>query len=466
MTSLDRDTAHAAHAAHAAEARHERTAFAASVALAVAITVLFLRRGHHGDTAVFRDWSLAREASHALYRTARADVNYPIVGALLAVAPGALVRALTTQMPSAEAYHALTKLLLLPVNIALLLTARAALFALRVERPSRHTLLLYALPSSWVLASYFAQLDGVVFALELASAAFGARALARAHANARAALVARPTVASLLCAHAALLTKQLALFALPGLLALPVATALLLARARRWRDAAALIGVTLASPLLLVAFDPLIALPPGYRTHLGYVFMGAGPAHGDELGNGPSLWTFLSAAADDSSHAPFAPGLSPYRVGRALVVLVGAALTARLIAHLRAPMHDAARTAARIVAYAGLVHLTVALFVPGTHERYAGAAVPLLFVALAKLAPAQRASLALYAVFYGLFVLSTLEYDRFAYVFPLRAPSVAACALFALFALGLRAFAARGDDDEGRASRANEAPLGVPSRAP
>jgi len=375
---------------------------------AVGLHLALLDRGHHGDTGVFRDWWLATHGSAAELYTSSADVNYPWLGALLSTAPGALGYADT-----AELFHRVEKLLLLPWAILFGLALYRAHRTLGDEGPTWAWSLL--LPAGWAGSVYFGQLDGVCMALQACAAWAGARALATRDLRALAAGV---------CAlQASVLVKQLALFAYPALFALLVLAALSSAAPRR-----ALLATSL-SPLLLVLPDAFVRLPAGQHLHVLYVLTDAGPPHALMIGNGPGVWSFLGWPADAPSTDVLALGLTPRALGTALaaaLALVVAAATWRAVRASAAALDRAAW----LVLAGGALHLGLVVLLAGSHERYCLPAFPLIALGASRVAPRLVPWALGVASVCGLYVLATIEFDRFAFFPPVRHPAFAA--VFAL----------------------------------
>lgn len=381
-----------------------RATAALILVLAIGAHLTLLDRGHHGDTAVFRDWWLAtRSHPFMLYRTP-ADVNYPLLGALLSTAPGFLGFG-----QSDASFHRGEKLLLLPWALLFALALQRAHRALGDERATWAWSVL--LPAGWAGSLYFGQLDGACMALQAGAAWAGARALVRRELGALA--------LGVLALQASVLVKQLALFAYPALFALFVLAALASAAPRR-----ALVA-TLLSPLLLALPDAFVALPRGLHFHLLYVLTDAGPPHGRMIGNGPGIWSFLDWPADTSSSDVFALGCSPRLVGTTLALLFALGVAAFTWRALRARAAALDR-AALLIFSGGLLHLGLVALLAGSHERYCLTAFPLLALGASRLAPRLARWILVVASVCGLYVLSTIEFDGFAFFPPMRHPAFAA----------------------------------------
>lgn len=399
-----------------------RSAGALLVAVAaVALHVVLVDRGHHGDTGVFRDWWLATRADPARLYTSAADVNYPLFGALFATLPGALGLAQSELL-----FHRAEKLLLLPWALLLALALHRAHRTLGDLSATWAWSLL--LPAGWAGSFYFGQLDGACTALVLCAAWAGARALARRE--------LRPLVAGLLALQTSVLVKQLALFAYPALFALFVLAALASAAPRR------ALAATLLSPLLLVAPDVFLRLPRGQLFHLLHVLTDAGPPHARMIGNGPGLWSFLDWPADTPSTDVFALGLTPQLAGAVLALAFALALAAATWCAVRRSAAALDR-AALLVFSGGFLHLGLVALLAGSHERYCLPAFPLLTLGASRVAPRLVPWILACASVCGLYVLATIEFDAFAFFPPLRHPAFAALFVLPLLVALARPLAAR-----------------------
>jgi len=388
---------------------------------AAALHLALLDRGHHGDTGVFRDWWLATHAHPARLYTRPAGVNYPLLGAWLALAPGALGFA-----GSSLEFHRVEKLLLLPWTVLFGIALHRAHRALG-DTSWRSTLSLL-LPAGWAGSLYFGQLDGVCSALQLCAAWAGISALTTRDTPA--------LVAGLVALQLSVLVKQLALFAYPMLFLLFVAGALASNTPRR------ALAATLLSPLLLLVPDLFVRLPPGRTLHLLYVSFDAGPPHARMIGNGPGIWSFFDWPADTPSSDAVALGLSPFVLGVALTLLYTVGLVVLLVRAYRAA-NDARDSAAWLVFAAGALHLAVVALLTGSHERYCLPAFPLLVLGASRIAPRLVPWVLLCASICGVYVLATIEFDAFAFFPPIRHPALAAAFVLPLLVALAHALFAR-----------------------
>ncbi len=406
--------------------------YLAALALPAALALASGDRGHRGDMACFRDWYLASRGDlPAMYRTPRRDVNYPVLGALQAVAPGRALEALDHRVPELPRFIALHKLFLAPWNSLLIALLAALGTALGTPRPRARAIALWALPWAWVGGLYFGQIDVVPAALQLAAAVCAARYLAAAPRGHRA---VPWLAAALVCLQASLLAKQLALFAAPSLLALALAGTV-----RGWRAGhrGLAVGSALAVPAsfcLLRAPDAWLRLPHGWHAHLAYVYLAAGPPHAAMMGNAPGLWSYLGWAPEASSLDPIALEVTPRSLGLALFlgVAVTASLASAVLARRRLRAGDVRGLVALALVHGGLVTLAAATLLAGAHERYLYPAWALLLPGLSAELPRRERAAWVVAGVYGLFVLSTVAWDAFALVFPLRSTQLVATLVLGL----------------------------------
>ncbi len=372
---------------------------------------LHLGRGHAGDLENHWRWVEQSQGSlrHAYVRAP--DLNYPALGVAALFAPAAFVS-------TKEGYRRALKVELALAESALALGVVALARRRRLARPGALALAITASPATWAVGSWFGQLDALGAALLLGAAAFATRALAAAtDERPGAPLPAGALAAGLALGAAALLSKQLTWFAWPGVTAISLAAAFVLARRRRIRQSRYVVAACAASLVLLALPDLLLAHPPG--THLSISLAWTrGPHHADMLGNGANLWALLHRPATDSSHEPLVPGglLSPYVAGLVAFFVVQLVAGAMGLRHLlaRGLDHFASEEGARsllraALLWAGLSSLAMGTLLAGAHERYLAHAFPLLALGVA--GPRVRAAVLAAGAFYGLFVLSTVEWD-------------------------------------------------------
>ena len=388
---------------------------------------LHLGRGHAGD--LDNHWRWAEQAAgslrHAYVRAP--DLNYPPLGAAALLAPAAFAM-------TKEGYRRALKVELALAESALALGAFSLARRRRLPRPGALSLAITASPATWAVGSYFGQLDLLGAALLVGAAALAARALLGATDERPGARFPLGVLAGALAlGAAALLEKQLCWFAWPGVTAISLASAFVLARRKRMRESACVLAATVGSLGLLLLPDLLLSHPPGTHTLIALVWS-RGPHHADMLGNGPNLWGLLHRGATDSSHTPLVAGgwLSPYAAGLIAFFTVQLLLGALGLRHLLARGLDhfaseegAAALLRACVLWAGLSSLAMGTLLAGSHERYLAHAFPLL--ALAVEGPRVRAFVLAASAYYGLYVLSTVEWDVMRHwpLVPYRTPALA-----------------------------------------
>ncbi len=348
--------------------------------------------GHEGDIAFFHDWYLAFREGPAFYRDGP-GLNYPILGVLAVTGPAWLVESITGPL-DASAFRLVLKLTLVLGEGLLVLALASLARALRVGRPRLAALAIYALPSTWAGGAWFGQIDVLGSALLVLAAS----ALVRYRAAPR----ARWLGLGVLALHAAVLLKQLTLFSLPGLgLLLIAGLAACPPSARRTH-----VAWTVASAALLFVADPWLVLPTGYASHLSWVLLGGGSAHGDLIvGGGASLWSLLIGPDGGSSRTRLLAGVSVFHWSLALF-LVSQLPALRWLARRR----DDARA---FVLYVGFANLAMATLLTGVHERYLAHGAPFLLLGLDAIAPPRWARAATVAIVagWGLFVLASIHFD-------------------------------------------------------
>jgi len=380
-----------------------------AVALApLALWALHHRLGHDGDIGFFHEWYLAFREGPAFYADGP-GINYPIVGVLLVCAPSALVELAVGHPLDLDAFRLVHKATLVVGDVGFVVAAAALARALGWARPRRLALVLYLCPSSFVVGAWFGQLDLIVVALLLASAA---RLVGFAERG-------RGLASGLALLHLAVLTKQLAWFALPAL------GLLVLLGLRRRGDLGRWIGAAL-SPLVWLLPDPLLTLPHGHLSHLVWV-VARSVGHVDYVvASGASLWSLFvqgGVPVDDVRWL----GLDA-RSWSWIAWLIAQGVFA--VRALRDP------SPRRLVLFAGFGLLAMATLLTGVHERYIAQSIPLLL--LADRGPGWRRALGwITGVVSGLYVLGTILGDAWdgVRVWLLRPEPVALCALAWLVAL-------------------------------
>ena len=413
-----------------------RLPFAAAAALLpLALLALHHDLGHHGDIGFFHDWYEAFRAGPAFYRDGP-GLNYPIVGVLLVCGPARLAEGLLGAPLDLATFTLLHKLVLAFGESLFVVAAASLARTLRLARPRLAALALYVLPSSWAAGAWFGQIDVWGSALLLAAAAAAIRY--RRHGRARSLL------AALLALHAALLTKQLTWFALPGL-GLLLAAALL-----RHRRPAHLTFAAL-SPALWLLPDPFLELPPGWSSHLWWIVAGGGSDHAElVVAGGASLWSLVAE-----------PGMasSDWRLGGLSATAIGFGAFALTLLRFLAALPRGLPSRA-LVLLAGLSNLAMCVLLTGVHERYLVHGAPFLMLALATAGRrAMLASAAFVVAWWGAFVLGSLHFDAFAGpLVPLRMHTPCA----ALLALLLAAFLVRPFARRAEAGGSGLHPAGAP----
>ncbi|MBZ0115530.1 MAG: hypothetical protein K8H88_00950 [Sandaracinaceae bacterium] len=372
---------------------------AISIALPAILLALTHGLGHAGDMEFFHRWYLAfgeafREPAFGGLATFYRDgpgVNYPIVGALVVCLPARIVEAFAGAPLDLATYRLVLKLTLAIGDVAFILALSRLARLLGAPQPRLLALAIYLVPASWAAGTFFGQIDSVGSVL-LVVATSELLAYRRQGSTLTLSLALLATASALLC-------KQLAWFSLPALLAL-LGLGLFTHRRR------AHLALALASPLVLFAADPFLALPEGFHSHLCFV-ISAASHHGDlVVATGASLWSLVARPGQDAHDARWL-GLSAFAIGWLLFALIQA------VALLRA---RAARFSDQaLVEWQSTLHLAMGVVLTGVHERYLAHAWPFALVLLfARREPSwARATLVLGATWWGLFVVASVAWDAF-----------------------------------------------------
>ena len=359
--------------------------------------------GHQGDMAFFFEWFQAVKTMDAFYAEGP-GINYPLLGVALICGPPWLLETLTGNALTLAQFITLHKLCLGLAEGALLCVAAPVARTLAIARPRLFALALGLLPATWAGGAWFGQID-VWNTLFLLASFWGFARVAQTRSHPRLPWLGL----GLLGAYAAVWTKQLVVFSLPGLVILAALGLWSLRRtpAGRW----GLIGA-IASTVLLIAPDVWAHLPSGYVSSLQWVWLGGGSSHSDVLsGNGANLWALVSSDPGQSSRTPWVLGLSARTLGLlATATVYAGALTWLFITRHTTPIR-------RVALFIGVGNLAMATLMTGVHERYLVHGVPFLLLGLAGAAPAAHRWLAPVAWFVGgftgLFVLSSIHWDLF-----------------------------------------------------
>jgi hypothetical protein len=221
-------------------------------------------------------------------------------------------------------------------------------------------------------------------------------------------------------------------------------------RNRGTRVAMAMAAASLCSFLVWLLPDPFLDLPEGYRSHLVFVLVGGGSAHGDVLsGNGANLWALVSSDPSASSLETVYAGLTAKAWGLILfggyqlLLLVWIVLEARR----REPEAQVRDAMGFGIVYIGACNLAMATLLTGVHERYLFHGVPFLILGMSLRVQrgirfSQWLSPAVWFVagWSGLFVLSSIHWDAFSGLLsPFRSHTVAGVLeLMLLAALGVQ----------------------------
>jgi len=245
-----------------------------------------------------------------------------------------------------------------------------------VTRASWLTLLFAILPSTRVGGNLWAQIDDVTQLFLSTGSLCGLRGL-RAVAKADSDATLRYLTGFSLCAGFALLTKQLALFSLPGLGLLGLFLAV---RASRICSLMSVILAILFAGTLTMFVDQLSPTPPGFFGSSLYYILAVGSKHGSSISAaGLSLYTLLPLPLTGDSYATYpwfsAFGrtvmITPFYFGLTLFFTACGLMTwwsIKLFQANKGP--SAVQITTFTLAIAALCNLIMNTVLSGTHERY------------------------------------------------------------------------------------------------
>ncbi|MFT5354197.1 MAG: hypothetical protein ACI9KE_001400 [Polyangiales bacterium] len=341
--------------------------------------------GHESDIRFFYDWYLAFRGDSAFYRDGP-GINYPIVGVLFVCGPARAFDALfgSGGPVDFETYRCVLKATLVLSEVALIPVVAGLARALGCQRPRTLALLLYVLPSTWATGALFGQIDVVSTTLLIVAAWALVRFRQRGTPQA--------LVLGVLALTAALLTKQLTWFCAPSLGVLA-----LIGLFRR--RSPGLWAFALASPVLLFVADPFLDLPAGYVSHLHFILVGGGSAHGDlVVASGASIWSVFYSGGTRSEDVHLL--VSSFVWGWIFWALSQALVLWRL---RRAHFSNRA-----FIWWAGMSQLAMYSLMTGVHERYFAHAIPFLFLAHLELRSRRGVALLSLSVVSGVYVVATI----------------------------------------------------------
>ena len=389
-----------------------------AVALPLLLWIVHHDRGHAGDQRFFFDWFHAVRDSASFYATGP-GVNYPIGGVAVVALPSMWAEVLRGEALTFDTYRAVLKGTLVCAEIGLGFALARAASALGICRSRGFAVATLLLPGMWAAGAWFGQIDVVGTVLLLGSFASLARF---AFGQAR----SWDLSLGLLAMHAAILMKQLALFSISGLLVLVV---LGIRRCVDRRSALILVGL---SPLVWFVADPWLDLPEGYSSHLAFVLLGGGSAHGEILsGGGANVWSLLSMNPGASAHDWRWLGISAFHWGWLLFGTVVVFFLHALLARLRAGTvrgFDVAR-------FIGATNLAMAVCLTGVHERYMAHGIPFLLLGVTSRSRRVQVLSWTVAVWSGMYILASLSFDAWNGVLsPLRSHVTLAVLQIALLA--------------------------------
>ena len=370
--------------------------------------------GHAGDLAFFFDWLVAFRHGAGFYAHGP-GLNYPILGVLLVCGPSRLFELVTGSLLDFEGFLLVHKVTLALGESLFLLSSALLAKDLQAKHPWRVALLVYAMPSTWVMGAYFGQID-------IWGSAFQLLAL---HLVLHPRIAHSPWIYGISCLASfflILLTKQLAWL---GLLPLTLAFVLRSKVPGRVRIARGALTALTLSLLGMLAIDALVAWPSGISSHVLFVLDAPGSAHLDlAVANGASLWSLFVQGGTPASTSLVGPDwVTIGRVGKALfVVLSGLTLWMQ--------SRDAPELPTQTLYALGTIALLGAFILPGSHERYLVHALPpLLLVAFTQHSVSFTSVMTcVVSVFSGVYVLASIHWEAFDALRFLRDPPLLALA--------------------------------------
>lgn len=402
--------------------RLDMCVFGAGLLWSAAAVFWFDHSYHAIDIATFVEWqdSLARSLANIYVDCA--SCNYPILGTFVSAG---VLHVLSSVAPGLEAntYAQLFRYALAIVDGANVFLIYRILASLEVRRSLFWAGLAGVLPSSWVGAAVWGQIDGLNQLFLLVFLLWQLRCIAGYQRDSVAAThgsLAPYVIGSGLVLTCLLLTKQLAVFSIPVLACMVLGTLYFLGARRLVLSAGLLLTVVLVGAFLP---DIFLHLKPGYASHLQYIFFGGGSDHGDQIsGNGFNVWMFLGRDMLSPSTEPFLGPLTPKTTGELLFLVYEAFLFGSVYRWLS--KHRLGRQGAApyrevflmFVFLLALTNLSFNVLLTGTHERYLFHFYPFMLIAYLGLrqTKAVRSSFLLGAtlaggVLYGRFVWGVLS---------------------------------------------------------
>lgn len=367
---------------------------------------------HHVDLRIFREWADAWEMGWRSIYVNCQTCNYPFLGTYFS---GGWMS--TIDFKSAAHVINRFRYYLALVDGLNVLALWFILTRLQIKNAPLWAGLIGLLPSSWIGASVWGQIDGVgqfpilLFFILL----FLFNSKLRSTGTYYLFLAAAGFLLALM-----LLTKQLIYFSVFGLGVILLANIILYSRSlRNFALSVMIVAFFVIAPILLIDFA--LQVPDPYLSHLHYI-LATGSQHGDIISSlGLNIWSLFSTNILGSSHVPLQIGsftinsVSPYGAGIFLFVVINAAIFYLFVRDLQ-HQHGAGsrgfntQQMLSVLMYFAMVNATFNLTLTGTHERYLFHFFP--FILIVCLGWKDRASLVVTltgALLYGAYLYGYLD---------------------------------------------------------
>ena len=322
---------------------------------------------HGSDVDDFYRWSQAWAAGWRGIYIACDRCNYPLLGTFFSGGIMSYIRI--------ENFHHLVsrfRYYLAFVDAVNVMMAYFILNALQVKKAALWAGVIGLLPSSWLGASVWGQIDGIGQFLILS---FFFLLISFNSKDRGGSQILVFCMGSGLLLASMLLTKQLIYFSLFPLGVIFLANMVVVAKKMKmFLFAFIVMYVSLVVPVLIA--DSALSLKEGYFSHLQYILV-TGSQHGDTISYlGMNIWNYFTANPLNSSHDTLPLfSITPYYAGMALFFLIVLVMT---FMYLKYVLRHNAQTASRFdspvillsLVYLALVNMAFNLTLTGVHERY------------------------------------------------------------------------------------------------
>ena len=381
---------------------------------------------HYDDMQDFLRWSKAWELNWRNIYLDCTVCTYPFLGTFFS---GGVLSLLDFEKTRhvVRAFH----IFLAVIDALNVIITYLILKELDVEKAPLWAGVIGLLPSSWLGASYWGQIDGIgqliIFVVILYTIRFNKKADVD-----RTKYSVYLIVSGLLLA-CLLLIKQLVLFSMICLGAMVITNILMHSRSlKALLTSLSIFGMSFFCPLFLI--DTVLVLPAPYFSHIQYV-LEIGSRIGDVVSSyGFNVWVLFYKDTMVSSHTPiFTLGnleFSPFLIGIILFLLVNFLFLLFLFKYF----HPIYKTGVRFLSKSDILlwvfqlsflNLSFNIFLAGTHERYLYHFYPFIIIAFLGNSLISRKGLFVLlagAVLYGSFLFGYLSelnslFDGYPYYF-------------------------------------------------